>query len=46
MKFSFFESVKGKLKGVLCTWERFCNAIDSPKVAQIATQLYKRLFTQ
>ena len=36
MKFSFFESVKGKVKGVLCTWERFCNAIDSPKVAQIA----------
>ena len=30
MKFSFFESVKGKVKGVLCTWERFCNAIDSP----------------
>ena len=36
MKFCFFESVKGKVKGVLCTWERFCNAIDSPKVAQIA----------
>ena len=36
MKFSFFESVKGKLKGVLCTWERFCDAIDSAKVAQIA----------
>ena len=36
MRFSFFESVKGKLKGVLCTWERFCDAIDSAKVAQIA----------
>ena len=36
MKFSFFESVKGRVKGVLCTWERFCDAIDSAKVSQIA----------
>ena len=36
MKFSLFESVKGKVKGVLCTWERFCDTIDSNMVAQIA----------
>ena len=36
MKFSFFESVKGRVKGVLCTLERFCDAIDSAKVSQIA----------
>ena len=36
MKFNLFESVKGKVKGALCTWTLFCSMIDSPKVAQIA----------